>query len=384
MPIEETIEQKGQEALAAIGKTGGKVLLKASKAVVVWLLANGWNLAAGKVKQHLETGQISERQLQLKGEDVHITTLPQESLKQVGHHLRKNGIDYAIEKNDDGTFNLMFQGKDNDHIDYLVTKAFNECGIDPATIPNGKVEGIDIEEDTPEIDHPEHTQKAERDAGDEAFDQPEGTTPDAPDKESDTRRTDEPEPQADHPDETTQDMPATDRPAPDQASAHDDKDGHATPDEGSKSEPSQPEQDEPTQAAPEVDQPTPDEPAKQADSPRVNEPEPQVEQPDGTTPDATERGADDGPTTPDHARTDETSQPTRARSETAKPETKSTDQPSTPSRGEAKPPAKKTRKDLLAKYRKETAKNLDQAHKARSQSRSRPQPARTTPKTNSR
>lgn len=277
MPIEETIEQKGQEAIAAIGKTGGKVLLKASKAVVVWLLANGWNLAAGKVKQHLETGQISERQLQLKGEDVHITTLPQESLKQVGHHLRKNGIDYAIEKNDDGTFNLMFQGKDNDHIDYLVTKAFNECGINPATIPNGKVEGIDIEEDTPEIDHPEHTQKAERDAGDEAFDQP-----------------------------------------------------------------------------------------------------------DGTTPDATERGADDGPTTPDHARTDETSQPTRARSETAKPETKSTDQPSTPSRGEAKPPAKKTRKDLLAKYRKETAKNLDQAHKARSQSRSRPQPARTTPKTNSR
>ncbi len=288
MPIEETIEQKGQEALAAVGKTGGKVFLKASKAIVVWLLANGWNLVAGKVKEHHETGQISERQLQLKGEDVHIATLPQEALKQVGHHLRKNGIDYAIEKNDDGTFNLMFQGKDNDHIDYLVTKAFNECGIDPATIPNGKVEGINIEEDTPTQDTPEHDQAAERDAGDEAFDQP---------------------------DKTTQDT-----------SEHD--------------------QNEPERTA--------------------------------------ERSADDAPTTRDEARADAPSQPTRAQSKTAKTETKSAGQQSTPAQDRPKPSAKKTRKDLLAKYRKETAKNLDAAHKARSQTRSRPQPTRTTPKTNNR
>ncbi len=337
MPIEETIEQKGQEAIAAIGKTGGKVLLKASKAVVVWLLANGWNIVAGKVKEHLETGQISERQLQLKGEDVHIATLPQEALKQVGHHLRKNGIDYAIEKNDDGTFNLMFQGKDNDHIDYLVTKAFNECGIDPATIPNGKVEGIDIEEDTPEMDQPEHEQTTERAAGDEAFDQPDKTTPDTP---------------------------APDRNEPERTAERSADNGPTTPDEAHTSEPSQPAQDEST--------PTHDQP----DETTQDAPEPDRHAP--------ERGAGDGPTTPDEARAAEPSQPARAQSETAKPEPKGADQPSTPAQDRPKPAAKRTRKDLLAKYRKETSKNLDQAHKARSQSRSRPQPARTTPKTNSR
>ena len=165
MAIEETIENKAQEVAFA----GGRVALRTTWKIARFLLACGWTITKGGVKltanqidKHLNSGLMSEKRLQRQGEDIHTTTIPAEALKRLAPSMRRAGLDYSIDINDDNTVTLYFKGKDADHITHAVDRALKEAGVDASQLEDGEPDQPVPTHDAPDTQTPaqqptEHT-----------------------------------------------------------------------------------------------------------------------------------------------------------------------------------------------------------------------------------
>lgn len=140
MPIEEQAEEKIQNAVQTIITGGAKLMLRIPKGVAMALLRSGMKLtktgvhAAGKaVKDRIDSGEMSEKRLQRKKDgDLHELQLDDSTMREVQHSLRIAGIDYHLERTDQGQFILHFAGKDEDHVRHAVQRAFKNMGLDVA------------------------------------------------------------------------------------------------------------------------------------------------------------------------------------------------------------------------------------------------------------
>lgn len=140
MPIEEQAEEKIQNAVQTIITGGAKLMLRIPKSVAMALLRSGMKLtktgvhAAGKaVKDKIDSGEMSEKRLQRKKDgDLHELQLDDSTMREVQHSLKTAGIDYHLERTDQGQFILHFAGKDEDHVRHAVQRAFKNMGLDVA------------------------------------------------------------------------------------------------------------------------------------------------------------------------------------------------------------------------------------------------------------
>ena len=140
MPIEEQAEEKIQNAVQTIITGGAKLMLRIPKGVAMALLRSGMKLtktgvhAAGEaVKDRIDSGEMSEKRLQRKKDgDLHELQLDDSTMREVQHSLKTAGIDYHLERADQGQFILHFAGRDEDHVRHAVQRAFKGMGLDVA------------------------------------------------------------------------------------------------------------------------------------------------------------------------------------------------------------------------------------------------------------
>lgn len=113
-------------------------MLRIPKGVAMALLRSGMKLtktgvhAAGEaVKNKIDSGEMSEKRLQRKKDgDLHELQLDDSTMREVQHSLKTAGIDYHLERTDQGQFILHFAGKDEDHVRHAVQRAFKGMGLD--------------------------------------------------------------------------------------------------------------------------------------------------------------------------------------------------------------------------------------------------------------
>ena len=140
MPIEEQAEEKIQNAVQTIITGGARLMLRIPKGVAMALLRSGMKLAktgvhaAGEtVKNKIDSGEMSEKRLQRKKDgDLHELQLDDSTMREVQRSLKTAGIDYHLERADQGQFILHFAGRDEDHIRAAVQRAFRNMGLDVA------------------------------------------------------------------------------------------------------------------------------------------------------------------------------------------------------------------------------------------------------------
>jgi hypothetical protein len=130
---------------------GAQLVLRSSATLAKALISSGgWAIkapiaaAAHHAKNQIDTGKMSEKRLQkVTGADLHEIKLDPKSIKEVDRSLAKAGVSYAVEQSGDSYF-LHFQGKDTDHVEHAVSRAFESIGLtfDPQqtrdTEPTGK------------------------------------------------------------------------------------------------------------------------------------------------------------------------------------------------------------------------------------------------------
>lgn len=140
MPIEEQAEEKIQNAVQTIITGGAKLMLRIPKGVAMALLRSGMKLAktgvhaaGAAVKDKVGSGEMSEKRLQRKKDgDLHELQLDDSTMREVQHSLKQAGIDYHLERTDQGQFILHFAGRDEDHVRHAVQRAFKNMGLDIA------------------------------------------------------------------------------------------------------------------------------------------------------------------------------------------------------------------------------------------------------------
>ncbi len=140
MPIEEQAEEKIQNTVQNIITGGAKLALRIPKGVAMAMLRSGMKLtktgvhAAGEaVKDRIDSGEMSEKRLQRKKDgDLHELQLDDSTMREVQHSLKTAGIDYHLERTDQGQFILHFAGRDEDHVRHAVQRAFKSMGLDVA------------------------------------------------------------------------------------------------------------------------------------------------------------------------------------------------------------------------------------------------------------
>lgn len=140
MPIEEQAEEKIQNAVQTIITGGAKLMLRIPKGVAMAMLRSGMKLAktgvhaAGEaVKDGIDSGEMSEKRLQRKKDgDLHELQLDDSTMREVQRSLKTAGIDYHLERADQGQFILHFAGRDEDHVRHAVQRAFKNMGLDIA------------------------------------------------------------------------------------------------------------------------------------------------------------------------------------------------------------------------------------------------------------
>lgn len=140
MPIEEQAEEKIQNAVQTIITGGAKLMLRIPKGVAMAMLRSGMKLAktgvhaaGAAVKDGIDSGEMSEKRLQRKKDgDLHELQLDDSTMREVQHSLKTAGIDYHLERADQGQFILHFAGRDEDHVRHAVQRAFKDMGLDVA------------------------------------------------------------------------------------------------------------------------------------------------------------------------------------------------------------------------------------------------------------
>ena len=140
MPIEEQAEEKIQNAVQSIITGGARLMLRIPKGVAMAMLRSGMKLAktgvhaaGAAVKDGIDSGEMSEKRLQRKKDgDLHELQLDDSTMREVQRSLKQAGIDYHLERADQGQFILHFAGKDEDHVRHAVQRAFKGMGLDVA------------------------------------------------------------------------------------------------------------------------------------------------------------------------------------------------------------------------------------------------------------
>lgn len=140
MPIEEQAEEKIQNAVQTIITGGAKLMLRIPKGVAMAMLRSGMKLAktgvhaaGAAVKDGIDSGEMSEKRLQRKKDgDLHELQLDDSTMREVQRSLKQAGIDYHLERADQGQFILHFAGRDEDHVRHAVQRAFKNMGLDVA------------------------------------------------------------------------------------------------------------------------------------------------------------------------------------------------------------------------------------------------------------
>lgn len=95
------------------------------------LTKTGVHAAGEAVKNKIDSGEMSEKRLQRKKDgDLHELQLDDSTMREVQHSLKTAGIDYHLERTDQGQFILHFAGKDEDHVRHAVQRAFKGMGLD--------------------------------------------------------------------------------------------------------------------------------------------------------------------------------------------------------------------------------------------------------------
>ena len=115
-------------------------MLRIPKGVAMAMLRSGMKLAktgvhaAGEaVKDGIDSGEMSEKRLQRKKDgDLHELQLDDSTMREVQRSLKTAGIDYHLERADQGQFILHFAGRDEDHVRHAVQRAFKNMGLDVA------------------------------------------------------------------------------------------------------------------------------------------------------------------------------------------------------------------------------------------------------------
>ena len=140
MPIEEQAEEKIQNAVQSIITGGARLMLRIPKGVAMAMLRSSMKLAktgvhaaGAAVKDGIDSGEMSEKRLQRKKDgDLHELQLDDSTMREVQHSLKTAGIDYHLERTDQGQFILHFAGKDEDHVRHAVQRACKNMGLDIA------------------------------------------------------------------------------------------------------------------------------------------------------------------------------------------------------------------------------------------------------------
>lgn len=140
MPIEEQAEEKIQNVVQTIITGGARLMLRIPKGVAMALLRSGMKLAktgvhaaGAAVKDGIDSGEMSEKRLQRKKDgDLHELQLDDSTMREVQRSLKTAGIDYHLERADQGQFILHFAGRDEDHVRHAVQRAFKNMGLDVA------------------------------------------------------------------------------------------------------------------------------------------------------------------------------------------------------------------------------------------------------------
>ena len=140
MPVEEQAEEKIQNAVQTIITGGAKLMLRIPKGVAMAMLRSGMKLAktgvhaaGAAVKDGINSGEMSEKRLQRKKDgDLHELQLDDSTMREVQRSLKQAGIDYHLERTDQGQFILHFAGRDEDHVRHAVQRAFKGMGLDVA------------------------------------------------------------------------------------------------------------------------------------------------------------------------------------------------------------------------------------------------------------
>ena len=135
MAIEERVEDAVRGAVMQAGQGGAKMIVHVGAAVAQKMLAAGWQLtrnaaasAKTAISQVVTGGRVSERKLQTLG-DVHALKLDESTMPEIAKSLRQAGITYSVDIGQDGSFTLLFQGRDSDHVLHAVNRAFEKLGI---------------------------------------------------------------------------------------------------------------------------------------------------------------------------------------------------------------------------------------------------------------
>lgn len=133
MAIEEQISSR----LASVGQQAAvdaaRLTVRVSGRLAEQLArAGGWTIikGAGALKDRIDSGYMSESRLQkVTDGDIHELRLDIQSLHAVSRSLKHAGLDYAIE-HDGNDHYLHFRGRDLDHVQHAVSRAFRSIGLD--------------------------------------------------------------------------------------------------------------------------------------------------------------------------------------------------------------------------------------------------------------
>lgn len=133
MAIEDQVADRLMQASTQAGISSVRLSIQVSKQLARLLSREGgWILstATGKMTGLMQEGQISESRLQrISDGDIHEIKLDPQSIRAVSKSLRQAGITYAVEERDERCY-LHFRGRDMDHVQHSVERAFEALGLE--------------------------------------------------------------------------------------------------------------------------------------------------------------------------------------------------------------------------------------------------------------
>ncbi|MBW3089207.1 DUF3801 domain-containing protein [Bifidobacterium miconisargentati] len=172
--VEQIAQQTAQQAAQGVAGAGARVVVRVSGWVAKqllkgasWPLRKGAQAAKDAIHTKLTTGRMSEKRLQITGGgDLHHLEFNPEKLKDITRELRKAGVNYSIEEHDNGQWFLIFQGKDQDHIQHVVARALGELDLQltedqPDLKQEQEQPSTPVQKEPAEPETPEQTDKTE-------------------------------------------------------------------------------------------------------------------------------------------------------------------------------------------------------------------------------
>lgn len=121
--------EKTNRIVIQVATWGIKVVLNLGKKATTSSLKAGLRTAAKAIAKipglpgQPEHGRMTVKSLQRKTNDgLHSIEISPEMLKGIQHDLKKRGVDFAVEKAEDGNYYVHIQGKDADTMKHALTQ----------------------------------------------------------------------------------------------------------------------------------------------------------------------------------------------------------------------------------------------------------------------